>query len=344
MKREKELNHGDNELTIAIFQKERSRVIFTFNENTDSYDVEHLTLFTHGESSTTTKESKVEKLQHTMLLRSYGYNEFRNPKEVSWYATVENNTPYDEKWEMECGCLIPIESHSVGITTFHGHSCSMVDEWANETEKYILGRDNEDNNFFYGRVISEDETWKGTYEYDFDGQPTRKDVEDSYLNDISMRDIDRHEVEFGADGSRAFTNLNNEPQKIKMMIYRIVTLSTDCDGIDIFEYDAKLYNLEDIKAIFKQKLVDLTNERIDQIEQFSWWESTNTDWCNVTSSGTEIMHGCIQCTDYHLECSLHIAPKYNNSKFDKPIAKYPNNYEWDINSKISLFSDLKVNE
>lgn len=43
-------------------------------------------------------------------LISKGFKQFRNAREVSWYATIENNTPFDEEWTTEGKYLIPIKS------------------------------------------------------------------------------------------------------------------------------------------------------------------------------------------------------------------------------------------
>lgn len=42
-----------------------------------------------------------------------GFLKFQNEKEVSWYATVENNTPYAEIWETRGSYLIPVISRSI---------------------------------------------------------------------------------------------------------------------------------------------------------------------------------------------------------------------------------------
>lgn len=90
--------------------------------------------------------------------------------------------------------------------TIDGHECNVVDKWIDGQDEYVLGNDIEDNSFYYAIVNSD---ISNVFEYD--EQPTREKVEDDFLNLESQRDIDRHEAEFGADGSRVFPHLNDEP-------------------------------------------------------------------------------------------------------------------------------------
>jgi hypothetical protein len=90
-----------------------------------------------------------------------------------------------------------------------GHTCSQIDEWQSDNSSYVLGQDIEDGTFYYVRAAEGEET----FEYEFDSQPSREDVESHHINFLSERDIDRQEAEYGADGSRAFPHLNDEPQE-----------------------------------------------------------------------------------------------------------------------------------
>lgn len=47
------------------------------------------------------------------LVLNKGFKLFRSLHEVSWYATIENNTPYKEEWAVQGAYLIPLNSHSV---------------------------------------------------------------------------------------------------------------------------------------------------------------------------------------------------------------------------------------
>ena len=71
--------------------------------------------------------------------------------------------------------------------TIDGQECIKVDEWETEEETYVLGNSVTDNQFFYAEVNGV------AFEYDY--QPQRGEVEEDYLNEVTERDIDRHETE-----------------------------------------------------------------------------------------------------------------------------------------------------
>ena len=71
--------------------------------------------------------------------------------------------------------------------TIDGQECIKVDEWGTEEETYVLGNSVTDNQFFYAEVNGV------AFEYDY--QPQRGEVEEDYLNEMTERDIDRHETE-----------------------------------------------------------------------------------------------------------------------------------------------------
>ena len=71
--------------------------------------------------------------------------------------------------------------------TIDGQECIKVDEWGTEEETYVLGNSVTDKQFFYAEVNGV------AFEYDY--QPQRGEVEEDYLNEMTERDIDRHETE-----------------------------------------------------------------------------------------------------------------------------------------------------
>lgn len=203
---------NENKPYVAL-QNENTRYTFVRDGNTDYYDVKREHLLVGGAGVSFDRMNAEKTKEEIADLKSKKFFEFRNAKEVSWYATANNNTPYDEKWEVQNGILIPVESHSVGITTIDGHSCSIADEWQNGTASYILGRDTDETDgvWYYAKVIDADTELGGMYTYEHDVKPSRNDVEDEHLDHISQIALDRHEAEYGADGSRVFPHLNDEP-------------------------------------------------------------------------------------------------------------------------------------
>lgn len=99
---------------VTTLQKDHTRYTFirdTYpNSNNARYCVKHEQLFITGSSvgwDYTTKE-RGNALYKELIEK--GFKQFRNGYEVSWYATIENNTPYDEEWITEGKFLIPIKS------------------------------------------------------------------------------------------------------------------------------------------------------------------------------------------------------------------------------------------
>lgn len=89
--------------------------------------------------------------------------------------------------------------------TIDGQECIKVDEWGTEEENYVLGNSVTDNQFFYAEVNGV------AFEYDY--QPQRGEVEEDYLNEMTERDIDRHETEVFTqiEGSKDYPEGVEEP-------------------------------------------------------------------------------------------------------------------------------------
>ncbi len=75
------------------------------------------------------------------------------------------------------------------------YECIKVSEWSNDskTEKYLLGQSVDDSDFFYVNVNDSHEGFAGSYNYEFDHLPTKKEAEDVHLNNIAAIDIDNHD-------------------------------------------------------------------------------------------------------------------------------------------------------
>lgn len=75
------------------------------------------------------------------------------------------------------------------------YECIKVSEWSNDskTEKYLLGQSVNDSDFFYVNVNDSHEGFAGSYNYEFDHLPTKKEAEDIHLNNIAAIDIDNHD-------------------------------------------------------------------------------------------------------------------------------------------------------
>lgn len=123
----------------------------------------------------------------------------------SW---VGQRIEYDIMPEQFCHDLmqyLQLEEESEELITIGGQECIKVEEWQIENDHYVMGRaiqQQEDEDFHYVMV---NDDLRNIFEYD--ERPSRQKVEDDYIDRESMRDIDRFEAEFGADGYIAFPDL-----------------------------------------------------------------------------------------------------------------------------------------
>lgn len=95
--------------------------------------------------------------------------------------------------------------------TYGGFDYDVIDRWQDSIGTYVVGKLIADDGIWYAAKVTDTTEQHGEYEYEFgNDRPSHNDVEDIHLAHISEIDIDRHEAEFGADGSRAFPGLNDE--------------------------------------------------------------------------------------------------------------------------------------
>lgn len=119
---------------------------------------------------------------------------------------------------------------------YGGFEYQVIDKWQNDVGTYIVGRlEADDGPWYAAKVIDKTEQFSGEYEYEFSNErPSQIEVEDMHLNHISEIDIDRHEAEYGADGSRTFSHLNDhapaeEQEELKQIVAADIT-NIECTG------------------------------------------------------------------------------------------------------------------
>lgn len=132
-------------------------------------------------------------------------------------------------------------SHSVGVTMIDGHNCVKVDEWQNGTASYVLGRvtDSTDGEWYFTKVVDADEELGGTYIYEHGEKLSRSEIEEKHIDRLSEIDLNRHEAEYGADGSRAFPHLNDVPPQIQSQ-----EINEKSDNIKIEGHSGTWYVIE----------------------------------------------------------------------------------------------------
>ena len=125
------------------------------------------------------------------------------------------------------------------IINIGNYECVKVDEWTEGNNRYLLGNSVEDNDFYYAMV---NDSPISTFEYD--EKPTREQVEDDFLNWEAQRAIDEHEAEFGADGRRAFPNLNEDEAVFRLDDNQYLYIQESAEGYDYTIYDADMKELD----------------------------------------------------------------------------------------------------
>lgn len=120
------------------------------------------------------------------------------------------------------------------------HPCRLVDEWSDGTNTYVLGNSIEDSNFYYAVVNGDSLNVYAEY----DEKPSREKVEGDFADLEAARTIDQYEAEFGADGSRAFPNLNEDEVVYRLDDSQYLYIQESNDGFDYTIYDADMKELD----------------------------------------------------------------------------------------------------
>lgn len=104
---------------ITVLQKDSDRYTFIFDDSRPEdtnlctcgrHRISHEHMMTFGAGQTTENTTKERGNAFYKELIQKGFHRFRKLSEVSWYATRENNTPYEETWITEGIYLVPIAS------------------------------------------------------------------------------------------------------------------------------------------------------------------------------------------------------------------------------------------
>lgn len=244
-KGESELNHGDYEnITLHIRYQEPIR-LNGFVAETDTITFgsqEELNKYVNGEAAYDVLDNSVMKRDNEILL----------------YAENENG---DVVWGTK------EEQRETESMTYGGFDYTVIDKWQDDNASYVVGQlEADDGTWYAAKVTDTTEQYHGEYEYEFStDKPTRSDVEDMHLNHISEIAIDRHEAEYGADGSRNFPNLNDpSPEEQAEELRQIVAEKSAPVEID---------ETLPPKDQLKQRLENGVRQVLDS-EQFKNWLTT----------------------------------------------------------------------
>lgn len=100
-----------------------------------------------------------------------------------------------------------------------GNRCNQIDTWESDNHTYVIGNSIDDTDFYYASVSGiEDDLIQGSATFEYDRQPSREKVESDYIDLMAERDINAHEAEFGADGSRNFPHREENREQITLNI------------------------------------------------------------------------------------------------------------------------------
>ena len=96
-----------------------------------------------------------------------------------------------------------------------GNRCNQIDTWESDNHTYVIGNSIDDTDFYFASVSGiEGDLIQGSATFEYDRQPSRERVESDYIDLMAERDIDAHEAEFGADGSRNFPHREENREQI----------------------------------------------------------------------------------------------------------------------------------
>lgn len=100
-----------------------------------------------------------------------------------------------------------------------GNRCNQIDTWESDNHTYVIGNSIDDTDFYYAFVSGiEGDLIQGSATFEYDRQPSREKVESDYIDLMAERDINAHEAEFGADGSRNFPHREENREQITLNI------------------------------------------------------------------------------------------------------------------------------
>lgn len=118
-----------------------------------------------------------------------------NEKEAQeWFDNYEGFVDKDEE---------QANTRSAAEMKIDGCDCLVFDEWTSGDNAFVLAVNKNDNSFYHASVNGKDF-------FEYDHEPSRKEVESSYDDLEAQRQFDEYEAEWGADGRRAFPNLNDD--------------------------------------------------------------------------------------------------------------------------------------
>lgn len=165
------------------------------------------------------------------------------------------------------GAIMDMDDLGYEPAQIDGFDYTVIDKWQDDNASYVVGQlEADDGTWYAAKVTDTTEQYRGEYEYEFStDKPTRSDVEDMHLNHISEIAIDRHEAEYGADGSRNFPNLNDpSPEEQAEELRQIVAEKSAPVEID---------ETLPPKDQLKQRLENGVRQVLDS-EQFKNWLTT----------------------------------------------------------------------
>ena len=97
------------------------------------------------------------------------------------------------------------ENNLTPVVIIKGYECIPKDIWEDHGVTYKIGQCVDDMSFYYARATD----GTVTRDYEYDHEPSRENVMSDHADKLAEEAIDRHEAEYGADGRRAFPDVQN---------------------------------------------------------------------------------------------------------------------------------------
>lgn len=231
-----------------------------------------------------------------------------------------------------------------------GNRCNQIDTWESDNHTYVIGNSIDDTDFYFASVSGiKGDLIQGSATFEYDRQPSREEVENDYIDLMAERDIDAHEAEFGADGSRNFPHREENREQITLNIqYRepinINGFSAETDRIifDSREELNKYINGESAYNYLDDSVKKTDNERlINAID-----ENGNIVW-SMEQQAREALAERIDTYDndyYEYADSIGIDAESRNNQRAEILSMLTNNDTVSLNSIAEWLKDFEDRE
>lgn len=233
--------------------------------------------------------------------------------------------------------------------TYGGFDYTVIDKWQDDNASYVLGQsDDEDGTWYVAKVTEATNEFRGTYYYEFGtDKPNRIDVEDMHNNHISEIYLDRHEAEYGADGTRYFHNLDDPLSEEQVEEKNLINkeertfCSIYCLSQHAHTYDKReLRNLdkgETVKKSYgiKDTIFSDREKALNKLEEYQ-------TWLDFRNGETKVVEYAVSKVKYDITDLLKNGEVSSEDDFIEKISIYPNKFnEYETENEVLEISKME---